>query len=214
MTNLKRTQLAAAFIAAMAINSPLLANAKIASSDPQIDTPPDTVQPALSSPTDDEGEGLQPSDNQESITLKIDGTRVKAYAFYRYWNSRIGDHFYTTNYQELGSGNSGYVAEGIQSYIPSEQYKGTVPLYRYWNSRIGDHFYTTNYQELGSGQSGYVLEGIAGYIYPNRYKGTIPLYRYWNSRIGDHFYTTNYQELGSGRSGYVLEGIAGYVLTK
>ena len=164
MTNLKRTQLAAAFISAMALTSPLLANAKIAPSDSQIDSPSDTVQVAPASSTDDEGENLQPTDNQGSITRKVNGVRVKAYAFYRYWNLSINDHFYTTNYQELGSGTSGYVAEGIQSYIPSKQYTGTVPLYRYWNSRIGDHFYTTDYQELSSVRSGYVSEGIAGYV--------------------------------------------------
>ena len=32
--------------------------------------------------------------------------------FYRYYNSGTGDHFYTTNFSELGGGSAGYVSEG------------------------------------------------------------------------------------------------------
>jgi hypothetical protein len=36
---------------------------------------------------------------------------------YRYWNPTIGDHFYTTNWAELGAGNYGWGYEGIQCYV-------------------------------------------------------------------------------------------------
>ncbi len=36
---------------------------------------------------------------------------------YRYWNPGIGDHFYTTNWNELGSGRYGWGYEGIQCYV-------------------------------------------------------------------------------------------------
>ena len=38
---------------------------------------------------------------------------------YRYWHSGIGDHFYTTNWGELGAGGNGWKYEGIQAYIYS-----------------------------------------------------------------------------------------------
>jgi len=129
-------------------------------------------------------------------------------ALYRYWGN--GEHFYTTNWNELGSGRSGYKYEGIQCYIAGSQLAGTTPLYRYCGN--GDHFYTTSWSELGSGRSGYKYEGIQGYVYSTQVEGTVPLYRYWGN--GDHFYTTSWSELGSGRSGYSYEGIQCYVKTK
>ncbi|CAM1344608.1 conserved hypothetical protein [Tenacibaculum amylolyticum] len=133
---------------------------------------------------------------------------------YRYYNRGNGDHFYTTSYNELGGGRSGYVLEGIQCKVYETKIAGTLPVYRYYNRNNGDHFYTTNYNELGGGRNGYVLERILGYVYPNYDCDRIPLYRYYNSRNGDHFYTTNYHELGGGRSGYIYEGILGYVAPK
>ena len=85
---------------------------------------------------------------------------------YRYWNCNIGDHFYTTNWNELGPGKNGWVLEGIQCYVYPKQVVGTVPLYRYWNPNIGDHFYTTNWSELGSGKYGWRYEGIQCYVRP------------------------------------------------
>ena len=85
---------------------------------------------------------------------------------YRYWNPGIGDHFYTTNFAELGQGRHGWRLEGIQSYVQPQRATGSQPLYRYWNSGIGDHFYTTNFAELGQGRHGWRLEGIQCYVYP------------------------------------------------
>ncbi|MET1257087.1 hypothetical protein [Aliikangiella maris] len=132
-------------------------------------------------------------------------------SLYRYWNSTIGDHMYTTNWGEMGSGQNGWIYEGIEGQIFSSPAANTVPLYRYWNITIGDHFYTTNWGEMGSGQNGWTYEGIVGYIHDTPASGTKPLYRYWNVTIGDHLYTTNYSELGSGKHGWVLEGIQGYI---
>jgi C1A family cysteine protease len=133
---------------------------------------------------------------------------------YRYWNSGIGDHFYTTNWAELGSGRYGYGYERIQCYVANQQQTGTVPLYRYWNSGAGDHFYTTNWAELGSGRYGWGYEGIQCYVANQQQAGTVPLYRYWNPRASDHFYTTNWAELGPGRYGWGYEGIQCYVYSQ
>lgn len=152
---------------------------------------------------------LLPSDNK--IAQGNNSVNAVAYPLYRYYNASTGDHFYTTNYNELKCGGSGYVFEAIQSHIFKTQYSGTAPLYRYWNATISDHFYTTNWNELGPGRYGYAYEGIQGYIYPSVYTGTVALYRYWNATVGDHFYTTNWNELGYGKNGYVYEGIQGYV---
>lgn len=128
-------------------------------------------------------------------------------ALYRYFGN--GEHFYTTSWNELGSGRSGYRYEGVQCYIFTSQSQGTIPLYRYYGN--GDHFYTTNWNEIGSGRYGYRYEGVQGYVYPSKKASTVPLYRYYGN--GDHFYTTNWNELGGGRAGYSYEGIQCYVKT-
>jgi hypothetical protein len=85
---------------------------------------------------------------------------------YRYWNPTTIDHFYTTNFRELGRGRFGYRYEGIQGYVSPRRLRGTVPLYRYWNPTIRDHFYTTNFRELGRGRAGWRYEGIQCYVNP------------------------------------------------
>ena len=136
---------------------------------------------------------------------------IKTVPLYRYWKPLGGDHFYTTNFRELGRGRFGYRYEGVQCYILPRYVRGMVPLYRYWNPTAVDHFYTTNFRELGRGRYGYRYEGIQGYVSPRHLRGTVPLYRYWNPTIRDHFYTTNFRELGRGRAGWRYEGIQCYV---
>jgi C1A family cysteine protease len=130
---------------------------------------------------------------------------------YRYWNPSGGDHFYTTNWGELGGGAHGWGYEGVQCYVSPDPRPGLVPLYRYWNGGACDHFYTTNWAELGAGAHGWAYEGVQCYVSPGQASGTIPLYRYWNPGIADHFYTTNWNELGSGAHGWGYEGIQCYV---
>ena len=95
---------------------------------------------------------------------------------YRYWKSDIGDHFYTTSSNEIGTttpgvtGNHGYISEGVAGYCFPHATAGTIPLYRYWKASVGDHFYTTYSGEIGTtvpgqvGQHGYVSEGVACYV--------------------------------------------------
>ena len=130
---------------------------------------------------------------------------------YRYWNPGIGDHFYTTNWAELGGGRYGWDYESVQCYVASAPRAGLVPLHRYWNPDVGDHFYTTNLGELGRGRYGWGYEHVQCHVAPGQLPGTVPLYRYWNPEIGDHFYTTNWGELGGGRYGWGYEGVLCYV---
>jgi len=128
---------------------------------------------------------------------------------YRYF--RPGNHFYTTNFSELGNGGAGYNLEGIQAYVHKTNGPGRTPLYRYHSSSINNHFYTTNFSELGNGGSGYTYEGVQAFVYSSAGDGRVPLYRYYNRSARDHFYTTNFNELGNGGSGYTYEGIQAYV---
>lgn len=129
--------------------------------------------------------------------------------FYRYWSGPSTDHFYTTDFNELGGGINGYEYQWIQGHLYDTQQPDTVPLYRYWNGTLKDHFYTTDWNELGFGKYGYSYERVAGYVYTTQQSGTIPLYRYNSS--SDHFYTTDYNELGAGKYGYNYEKVACYI---
>jgi hypothetical protein len=152
--------------------------------------------------------------NRPNLRQMITGGVVLSQPLHRYWNPQATDHFYTTDWNELGWGKYGWSYEGVQCYVFAEQVPGSLPLYRYWNPVAGDHFYTTNWNELENGRYGWNLEGIQGYVFAQPGPGDVPLYRYWNPSIGDHFYTTDWNELGAGRYGWSLEGIQCYVRTQ
>ncbi|HEU5170771.1 MAG TPA: S8 family serine peptidase, partial [Gemmatimonadales bacterium] len=152
--------------------------------------------------------------SRPDLRQMITGGVVLSQPLHRYWNPQATDHFYTTNWNELGWGNYGWSYEGVQCYVFAEEVPGSVPLYRYWNPGAGDHFYTTNWNELENGRYGWALESIQGYVFPQPGPGDVPLYRYWNPSIGDHFYTTDWNELGWGRYGWSLEGVQCYVRTQ
>lgn len=125
---------------------------------------------------------------------------------HRYLNTHFGDHFYTTNYDELREGGGEWVKEGVACHVSSTQGPGMVPLYRYLLDEGRYHFYTTNYGELG----GEGLEGIQGYVFPTQAPGTLPLHRYHSDSDG-HFYATDYPG-PSGHDGWSYEGVQAYVL--
>lgn len=129
-----------------------------------------------------------------------------ARTFYRFYNSRAVDHFYSTDRRAP----SGYRLEGGIGKVFDRQVSGTIPLYKAYNSRAKNHFYSTNRREI-SNAAGYQYQGIAGYVYSSRGSGRIPLYRYYNSSAVNHFYTTNRSE-GNNAAGYRYEGVACYIL--
>lgn len=128
---------------------------------------------------------------------------------YRYYNSTSGDHFYTTDFNELGNGALGYTYEWVQCTIDHSSNASNIPFYRYYNSTTGTHFYTTDTSEV---PAGFHFEKIQGWVYANNVTGTMaPLYRYYNTANGMYFYTTNYNELGAGGAGYVFQKVQCFV---
>jgi subtilisin family serine protease len=130
---------------------------------------------------------------------------------YRYYNSSTGDHFYTSNWYELGGGGGNWTYEGLTGFVVAGPVAGTAPFYRYYNKRTGDHFYTPSWSELGGGGGDWVYEGVTGYVPTASAWDTYPLYRYYNTGNGDHFYTTNWNDLGGGGGNWVYEGLRNYI---
>ncbi len=128
---------------------------------------------------------------------------------YRWWNSTIGDHFYTLDPSgELAPAS--YVAEGARFRMYPAGTPGTTPFLRFWSSTASDHFYTASADEGVHAEGlGYTSEGDIGNIGTSTLPGSIALHRYLNGTIGDHFYTT---DSAAPDSAYQSEGIAGYVL--
>ena len=84
-----------------------------------------------------------PTDPAPSTSTPAD-PRAGSVPLYRYYSAVSGDHFYTTDLNDLGNGKSGYVLEGVKAYVYPAARAGTVPLYRYFSAVSGDHFYTTD----------------------------------------------------------------------
>jgi hypothetical protein len=99
-----------------------------------------------------------------NVGYLADKQTVGTVAMHRYWNSRNGDHLYTTHWNELGSGADGWVYESIVGYCASAPVAGTMPLYRY-NSGHAGHFMTQHYWELNQGAMGWGLEGVVCHAY-------------------------------------------------
>src|SRR5262249_13876566 len=146
-----------------------------------------------------------PSQAQNDIGTRtgIGGYFYQVAPLYRYYAPATQDHYYTTNFYELGWGSYGYYYEGVQCQIFASWQGIGTPLYQYYNPYIGAHFYTTNFYELGWGNGGYYYQGVQGYVMtysPSRY--WVPLYRYYSPYNYHHFYTDNWYELGWGNAGY------------
>lgn len=130
---------------------------------------------------------------------------------YRVYNKNSGEHFYTTNIQEMNYLVSlGWINEGIGWIAPS---KSKTPVYRVYNKNAGDHHYTTSMDEKNHLVSlGWNDEGIGWYS--DDAKGQA-LYRQYNPNAiaGSHNYTTNLTEHNYLiNAGWNDEGIAWYGL--
>ena len=73
----------------------------------------------------------------------------------RYWSRRYRDHFYTTNFRELGYMSKSYRFEGVQCKLAKNQVSGSVPLYQYFKpGKLQNHMYTTDADEIGTIEQG------------------------------------------------------------
>jgi len=190
-------------------------------------------QPSEAVAEDIAGIGASPSVLSVDVNVQATaaGSDAKPVALHRYYNKKTGDHFYTTNWGEIGAGKHGYVYEGIATYVFTDalQAKGLVPLYRWFNPFSGDHFYSTNLDSASTQNPkspwttvvrggrltgpGWRWEGIQAFVFKKQVPGTVPMYRLWNGR--DHLYTTNYKEsLKVVKFGYRSEGVEFFGVTQ
>lgn len=135
--------------------------------------------------------------------------RATMVPLYHYYNSSNNDHFYTTNYSELGTGAFGWNYVDVICHVSdtSTEYNGAlkIPLYEYVNN--GRHFFTTNYNRLGAGAANWTYVKIACYVwYLTAYawhvgSASFPMthyYRYIHTSDLTFFYSTDNTLAGGG----------------
>jgi hypothetical protein len=108
---------------------------------------------------------LSPSDILAIQTIyPANAPQTGAVPVFRYYNSTTGDHFYTTNFNELGAGRNGYSLESRNAFfVHQTRLNGAVPILRFFNGR--DHFYTKNQSEFFDGSMNYNSEGSAFFAF-------------------------------------------------
>ncbi len=143
-------------------------------------------------------------------------------AVYRFFNTRLGNHFYTiseTEKNDIIANLPVWNYEGIAYYAYLTQGFNTTPLYRFFNTETGFHFYTKSEVEKNdiiANLPVWNYEGIAYYIFDSAQSGTTAVYRFFNKIHGNHFYTISSTErddiINNLSSTWNYEGIAFYVL--
>lgn len=71
---------------------------------------------------------------------------------FHYYNKDLKDHFYTSNFLELGGGKLHYDFHGVLMGMYSVQHDGMVPVFRFYNDQSHVHQYSTDEHQykLGS----------------------------------------------------------------
>ena len=161
-----------------------------------------------------EAEETALSQNEVSVVNRTEPdsgqvTQKDAITMYRLYNRNSGEHFYTSDVEELnGLKTLGWEFEGIAWYAPSTS---STPVYRLYNPNAGDHHYTSDPGERdGLTALGWIYEKIGWYS--NEGNG-VPIYRQYNpnAATGSHNYTSDVTENNTlGTLGWNLEGIGWY----
>ncbi|MCB0357305.1 MAG: hypothetical protein KDD40_09875 [Bdellovibrionales bacterium] len=139
-----------------------------------------------------------------ALKMKIRNFSLKGYnndleskGWYRYYNAKLQNHYYSKNY--FPNGFPGYEFEGQVAHTPVKEVKGMVPLYEYYNKSLVDHYYSTNAWPFGAGGKipcgfprnkscgdwGY--GGVTAFVWADPGPQRIPIYEFWNGK--DHFYS-------------------------
>lgn len=84
--------------------------------------------------------------------------------FYRWFNVKKQDFFYSYDLNGGGKSLLGYTLEGNIGNIATSKLSNTRELYRWYNQDKGSHFFTTDPGGEGMANKGYKFDGIAGYV--------------------------------------------------
>lgn len=155
------------------------------------------------------------------IARKAAAVRIPAYRFY---NTRTGAHFYTTDETERANVQNNlsppFSFDGPAFSVASAFSPGLSPVHRFFNTRSGVHFYTISEEERANTVANlpqFVYEGVAYHASQVAGTGLTPLYRFFVPSRGFHFYTASATERDNIQATlsatYTYEGIGYHVLS-
>ena len=139
-------------------------------------------------------------------------TEQKTEALQRLYNPNTGEHFYTSDSEEvLNLKALGWTDEGVGWTAPKES---ETPVYRLYNPYApgGDHHYTTSEEEYNAlKDAGWVQEGVA--FYSASETTGVKIFRWYNpyAASGTHHYTgSDVENSAIAQAGWSEEGIGFY----
>lgn len=154
-------------------------------------------------------------------TVSASFAAVVVPSVHRFYNTRLGVHFYTADEAEktntINNLGGTYTYEGVAYGV--NPLSNTQPLHRFYNKRVGVHFYTASETEKANTINNlgdtYTYEGVAYNVSAANATGRTAVHRFYNTRTGTHFYTSDGAEkqniqntLGSI---YTYEGVGFYL---
>lgn len=169
-------------------------------------------------PKSHEGPSLSGASMASDASAKSAASRT---AVYRFFNTRTGAHFFTTNVAErdnLRTTVPYMFYEETAFYASGTPVPGLSPVHRFFNTRTGVHFYTISESEramIVASLPQFFYEGIAYHASTLPGTGYAPLYRFFRTDTGFHFYTGSSMErdnIIATLPQYHYEGIGYYVL--
>ncbi len=141
---------------------------------------------------------------------EADPVNASGQNIFRMYNSRNGEHLYTTDTNEADTLlRNGWKWESTAS-VP----RSGDPVYRLCNPYTGEHLYTTSFNEYKQlSSSGWTGEGEKFHTAGSSGKPFYRLYNPWGSGVTAHTYTTDTNELNTltGR-GWKSDGVCWYGL--
>jgi photosystem II stability/assembly factor-like uncharacterized protein/tRNA U38,U39,U40 pseudouridine synthase TruA len=161
----------------------------------------------------------------KSVTASFaaDGTTPSLTPVYRFYNLKMGVHFYTASASEMATVRDTlyrtYRLEGVAYNLNTANPANDTSLYRFYNIKKGVHFYTASEAEkanvIRTLSGTYRYEGVAYRVCATAVAGATPVYRFYNLKQGVHFYTASAAErdtvVRTLWSTYRLEGVGYYL---
>jgi hypothetical protein len=159
----------------------------------------------------------------KSVGARFTLGTTPATAVYRFYNLRMGVHFYTASATEMTTVRDTlsrtYRLEGVAYSLNTGNSANNTSLYRFYNIKKGVHFYTASEVEkanvIAKLSGTYRYEGVAYKVCTTPVAGATPVYRFYNLKQGVHFYTASAVErdnvVRTLSSTYRLEGIGYYL---
>lgn len=130
---------------------------------------------------------------------------------YSYIKPSTGGFNWTRNWSTYQYGGSGYSYYGVNGYVFTYPFTGTVALYKYKNNSTGVDYMSID-PNISNNFPSYSSEGIIGYVFTSPASNRMPIYEWYHPNKGFHF-TTLANDAVTQSGGWTGGSIAFYTVT-